>query len=105
MLLTPSRKWRAISVLYVASGLTALVYETVWIRLFTLSFGSTAAAFSTVVAVYLGGLATGAALAGRISAVQETGFEDEFLKFGQRHLRILGVSFSRIKGATPLLLT
>ncbi len=40
-----------------------MVYETVWIRYFAISFGSTLLSFSTVIAVYLGGLAIGAACA------------------------------------------
>jgi spermidine synthase len=52
--------------LFLLSGFTGLVYETVWIRAFALSFGSTAQALSTVAAVYLGGLAIGAWLAGRL---------------------------------------
>jgi spermidine synthase len=53
--------------LFLASGLTGLIYETVWIRLFALSFGGTAQALSTVAAVYLGGLATGAWIAARFA--------------------------------------
>lgn len=53
--------------LFLVSGLTALVYEIVWIRLFSLNFGNTAQALSTVAAVYLGGLAIGAVLAGRFA--------------------------------------
>ena len=56
---------RIIAPVYFLSGLTALVYETVWIRLFTVSFGNTAQALSTVLSMFLGGLAIGSFAAGR----------------------------------------
>jgi spermidine synthase len=46
------------------SGLTALVYETAFVRQLQLIFGSTLSAVSVVVAVFFGGLAIGAALIG-----------------------------------------
>src|SRR3712207_1209778 len=55
-------------VLYLAfacSGAAALIYETTWTRLLTLFMGHTVAAASTVLAAFMGGLALGAALAGR----------------------------------------
>lgn len=65
--MTSARISRAhwIGILYCASGCAGLIYETVWIRAFALSFGSTLLSFSTVVSVFLGGLAIGAALGGR----------------------------------------
>src|SRR5580658_10070401 len=58
-----------VALLFFLSGATALIYEIVWIRLFAVSFGNTAQAMSTVLSVYLGGIAAGAAgarkLAGR----------------------------------------
>jgi spermidine synthase len=51
--------------LYCASGAAALVYEVVWTRLLTLQLGHTVAAASTVLAAFMGGLALGAAAAGR----------------------------------------
>lgn len=50
------------------SGCTGLIYETVWVRQFTLIFGGTTYAISTVLATYLGGLGLGSALAGRFAA-------------------------------------
>ena len=47
------------------SGFSALVYEVAWLRLLCFSFGSTAEATSCVLAVFLGGLALGAALGGK----------------------------------------
>src|SRR5262245_22766630 len=53
--------------LYAASGAAALVYEVAWTRLLTLQLGHTVAAASTVLAAFMGGLATGAWTAGRRS--------------------------------------
>ncbi len=51
-----------------ASGAAALVYEVTWTRLLTLELGHGIAAASTVLAAFMGGLAVGAAVAGRISS-------------------------------------
>lgn len=45
--------------LFFLSGATSLIYEVVWTRLLILSFGSTVLALSTIVTVFLGGLALG----------------------------------------------
>jgi spermidine synthase len=50
---------------FAASGAAALIYETTWTRLLTLFMGHTVAAASTVLAAFMGGLAVGAAIAGR----------------------------------------
>lgn len=50
---------------YTCSGFAGLVYEVAWTRLLTLHIGHTTAAASAVVAAFLGGLAIGAAYAGR----------------------------------------
>jgi spermidine synthase len=52
---------------YTCSGLAGLVYEVTWTRLLTLYIGHTTAAASAVVAAFLGGLAIGAAVGGRIA--------------------------------------
>jgi spermidine synthase len=44
------------------------VYQVAWVRLFTLTLGHTVAASSTVLAAFMGGLAFGAWIAGRLSA-------------------------------------
>ncbi|HET9061942.1 MAG TPA: fused MFS/spermidine synthase, partial [Candidatus Binatia bacterium] len=49
------------------SGLAALTYQVVWVRLLGLSMGSTAASVSTVLAAFFGGLALGSALADRLA--------------------------------------
>ncbi|MFN7916259.1 MAG: hypothetical protein U0Q55_13040 [Vicinamibacterales bacterium] len=53
---------------YAASGMAGLIYEVSWTRLLTLHLGRGLAASSTVLAAYMGGLALGAAIAGRIAA-------------------------------------
>ena len=47
------------------SGFAALLYQTTWLRQFSLVFGTSELAVATVLAAYMGGLALGAALAGR----------------------------------------
>ncbi|MBW2418264.1 MAG: fused MFS/spermidine synthase [Deltaproteobacteria bacterium] len=49
------------------SGAAALVYETAWTREFAFVFGTSDLAVATVLAAYMGGLAAGAALAGRLA--------------------------------------
>ncbi len=66
MTLAPNRRAHWICILYCASGCAGLIYETVWIRAFALSFGNTLLSFSTVISVFLGGLALGATLGGRL---------------------------------------
>jgi hypothetical protein len=58
---------RIVALLFFLSGATALIYEIVWIRLFSISFGNTAQAMSTVLSVFLGGIAAGAAGARRLA--------------------------------------
>jgi spermidine synthase len=52
------------------SGFAGLVYEVCWIRIASLTFGSTTAAVSAVLAVFFGGLAVGSVVFGR--AAQRT---------------------------------
>ncbi len=66
MTLVTSRRAHWICALYCVSGCAGLIYETVWIRAFALAFGNTLLSFSTVISVFLGGLALGAALGGRL---------------------------------------
>ena len=56
-------------VLYCLSGSAALLYEVAWLRLLALHLGHTVAAVSTVLTAFMGGLAAGAALAGRRAEV------------------------------------
>ena len=58
----------AFTVIFAASGAAALIYEVTWTRLLTLQVGHGVAATSTVLAAFMGGLAVGSALSGRLSA-------------------------------------
>ncbi|MGH9330941.1 MAG: fused MFS/spermidine synthase, partial [Vicinamibacterales bacterium] len=49
------------------SGFAALVYQIIWVRLLGLVFGVTVYAASAVLAAFMGGLALGSYLAGRLS--------------------------------------
>jgi len=51
--------------LFFLSGISGLIYETVWFRMLIRVFGTTLEATSTVLAVFMGGLALGAILAGK----------------------------------------
>ncbi len=51
--------------LFILSGVAGLIYQVIWVRVLQYSFGNTDLAVSTVIAVYMGGLALGAWLAGR----------------------------------------
>ncbi|OGS52288.1 MAG: hypothetical protein A3J79_03280 [Elusimicrobia bacterium RIFOXYB2_FULL_62_6] len=53
--------------LFFLSGVSGLIYETVWFRMLIRVFGTTIEATSTALAVFMGGLALGAWLAGRKS--------------------------------------
>jgi spermidine synthase len=50
---------------FVLSGFAALLYQTAWLRQFSLVFGTSELAVATVLAAYMAGLALGAALAAR----------------------------------------
>jgi len=55
----------ALHVLFALSGASALIYQVVWVRHLGLVFGTTVAAASAVLAVFLGGMGLGAWCAGR----------------------------------------
>src|SRR5262245_10188494 len=63
----PSRKLPLLHTLVLASGTAGLVYEVVWMRMLIRVFGITLYAVSTAVSVFLGGLALGSWLLGRMS--------------------------------------
>lgn len=62
-----TRTW-ALAGLFCASGAAGLMYEAVWLRMLVRAFGSTTAATSGVLAVFMGGLAAGGWLMGRRAA-------------------------------------
>ncbi len=59
------RNTRIIYLLFFCSGVTGLVYEVVWTRMFAITFGATAFAISTVLAAFMAGLALGSFYFGR----------------------------------------
>src|SRR5215212_7859371 len=54
-------------VCFVLSGATGLIYEVLWARMLGLVFGATTLAVSTVLAAFMGGLALGSAIAGKLA--------------------------------------
>ncbi len=57
----------AIFLLFFSSGAAGLIYEVAWSRLLTYTFGATLLAVSTVLASFMGGLALGSFLLGRVA--------------------------------------
>src|SRR5438046_229746 len=66
---SPSKPLLALAPLlcFLASGASGLVYQVVWMRELTLVFGATTLAVSTVLAVFMGGLAVGSFFGGRLA--------------------------------------
>lgn len=64
---TTSVLWGVVAC-FVLSGFAALLYQTAWLRQFSLVFGTSELAVAAVLAAYMGGLAGGAAVAGRFLA-------------------------------------
>jgi spermidine synthase len=60
-------KFLLLLVCFFLSGFSALLYETAWTREFAFVFGTSELAVAAVLAAYMAGLATGAALASRIA--------------------------------------
>ncbi|MEM8936268.1 MAG: fused MFS/spermidine synthase [Pseudomonadota bacterium] len=51
---------------FLLSGFAALLYQSAWLRQFAIVFGTSELAVAAVLAAYMGGLAVGAAVAGRL---------------------------------------
>ncbi len=64
--------------LFFLSGAFALIYEVSWVRAMSLQFGSTTLAVSTVLTLFMGGLALGAWLAGKMA----DRFTDPLARYG-----------------------
>jgi spermidine synthase len=62
--------WSVAALLFF-SGLSALVYQTVWMREFRLIFGASTAATAAVLAIFMAGLGCGSALLGRRADAKE----------------------------------
>src|SRR6188474_2790874 len=58
---------KLVAACFILSGATGLIYEVLWARMLGLVFGATTLAVSTVLAAFMGGLALGSALAGRLA--------------------------------------
>ncbi|HEY3054166.1 MAG TPA: fused MFS/spermidine synthase [Thermoanaerobaculia bacterium] len=58
------RTWTAAGLLF-CSGLSALIYQTVWFREFRLVFGASTFATAAVLAIFMGGLGCGSAILGK----------------------------------------
>jgi len=56
-----------IFIAFFLSGVTGLLYEIVWVRIFGLIFGNTTLALSTVLAAFMMGLALGSAILGKLA--------------------------------------
>ena len=54
-----------VSACFVLSGYAALLYQTAWMRQFSVVFGTSELAVATVLSAYMAGLAVGAGIAGR----------------------------------------
>jgi spermidine synthase len=63
-----SRTLKLVAACFVLSGATGLIYEVLWARMLGLVFGATTLAVSTVLAAFMGGLALGSAISGRLGA-------------------------------------
>lgn len=58
---------RIVFLLFLFSGVSGLIYEVLWTRMFTLVLGTTVYAVTTVLGVFMGGLALGSWIFGRIA--------------------------------------
>ncbi len=65
----------AIYILFLGSGATSLIYQVLWTRLLTLTFGVTTLAVSTVLTCFFGGLALGSWLGGKWIDKRGQGFK------------------------------
>jgi spermidine synthase len=59
-------KKRLIYISFFLSGATALMYEIIWTRYFSLTFGSTTYSITTVLTAFMSGLALGSLVLGRV---------------------------------------
>ena len=85
-----------LGILFFFSGVCALIYQVMWLRMLALVFGVTVYAASTVLASFMGGLALGSFAAGRVASR----LKSPLRTFG---LIEVGVGISAL--ATPLVLS
>jgi spermidine synthase len=60
-------QYKALLFLYFCSGISALVYEIIWARMMGLVVGTAVTAWASVLVAYMGGMAFGSFLGGRIA--------------------------------------
>lgn len=65
-----TRKTSITAALLFGSGLSALIYQTVWLREFRLIFGASTFATAAVLAIFMAGLGTGSAILGKRADIQ-----------------------------------
>ncbi|MBL4689072.1 MAG: hypothetical protein JKY37_31055 [Nannocystaceae bacterium] len=61
----PTRRWGLLFALFFLSGISGLIYESIWSRYIRLFVGSAATAQILVLSLFMGGMSLGALLAGR----------------------------------------
>ncbi|MCX4246631.1 spermine/spermidine synthase domain-containing protein [Paraliomyxa miuraensis] len=61
----PTQRWRVLFLLFFLSGISGLIYESIWSRYIRLFVGSAATAQILVLSLFMGGMSLGALLAGR----------------------------------------
>jgi len=62
-----------ILIIFFLSGFSSLVYQVIWVKILTRSFGVTTYAVSAVLAAFMGGLALGSYLGGKMAARRSDG--------------------------------
>lgn len=66
-----NRSTAAVASLLCFSGLSALIYQTVWLREFRLIFGASTSATAAVLAIFMAGLGAGSAVLGKRADLRE----------------------------------
>ena len=91
-------------VLFVGSGLAALIYEVVWFQLLELVIGSTAVSLGVVLATYMGGLCIGSILLPRYVSSREHPLRVyAFIEIGIGVLGVIELFAVPISSATSIL--
>jgi predicted membrane-bound spermidine synthase len=83
---------RPFFVLFLVSGACSLVYEVVWIRLSMAVYGTTTPTISTVLSVFMAGLAIGSWGAGRVARRLASGAPSRFLRMYAAAELLIGLS-------------
>ena len=86
-------------IIFGLSGMTALIYEIIWIRPLSLVFGTTIYAVSTIIASFILGLAVGSWLAGKYTDRLKNPLR--YFAFAQLGVGFYGILLLPIFGALP----